>query len=69
MQVLLMLRDDRVGLLEETITVEEPVEKIKGADPAVQVVDALSQALHTGVTRIADRVVAKLVEQAAHAGR
>jgi hypothetical protein len=33
------------------------------------VVDAFSQALHAGVTRIADRVVEKLSERAPHATR
>jgi cholesterol transport system auxiliary component len=67
MQALLVLRDDRMGLLEETITVEQPVAKTEQADQARAVVDALSQALQTGVTRIADRVVAKLSERGAHA--
>jgi cholesterol transport system auxiliary component len=67
MQALLVLRDDRIGLLEETITVEQPVAKAEEADQARAVVDALSQALEAGVTRIADRVVAKLSERAAHA--
>ncbi len=67
MQALLLLRDDRIGLLEETITVEQPVAKTEQADQAGAVVDALSQALQAGVTRIADRVVAKLSERASHA--
>ena len=67
MQALLVLRDDRMGLLEETITVEQPVAKTEQADQARAVVDALSQALQAGVTRIADRVVAKLSERGAHA--
>ena len=67
MQALLVLRDDRMGLLEETITVEQPVAKTEQADQARAAVDALSQALQTGVTRIADRVVAKLSERGAHA--
>jgi cholesterol transport system auxiliary component len=67
MQALLVLRDDRIGLLEETITVEQPVAKTEQADQAGAVVDALSQALQAGVTRIADRVVAKLSERAPHA--
>ena len=69
MQALLQLRDDRVGLLEETITIERPVAKSDGADEARAVVEALSQALHAGVSRISDRVVAKLVERAAQAGK
>lgn len=69
MRARLVLRADRTGLLEETITVEEPVAKSEGADPARAVVDALSQALCAGVARIADRVVAKLAEQAPDAAR
>jgi hypothetical protein len=69
MQALLLLSDDRVGLLTETITVEQPVAKSDGADPTRAVVDAFSQALHAGVTRIADRVVEKLSERAPHATR
>jgi cholesterol transport system auxiliary component len=67
MQVLLVLRDDRTGLLEETITEEQPVARVGQTGEALAVVDALSQALHAGVTRIADRVVAKLSERAPHA--
>jgi cholesterol transport system auxiliary component len=69
MQALLVLRDDRIGLLEETITVDEPVAKTSEAGQARAVVDALSQALQAGVTRIADRVVGKLSEQAQHAAK
>jgi cholesterol transport system auxiliary component len=67
MQALLVLRDDRTGLLEETITVERPVAETEQADQARAVVDAFSQALQAGVTRIADRVLAKLSERASHA--
>jgi cholesterol transport system auxiliary component len=67
MQALLVLRDDRIGLLTETVTVERPVGKSNEADQARAVVEALSQALQAGVTRIADRVVAKLSERATHA--
>ncbi len=64
MQARLLLRDDRVALLAETITVEQPVVK-GGGDPVRAVVDALSSSLRMGVIRIADRVVARLAEQAA----
>src|SRR5205085_5972115 len=63
LQALLVLRDDRTGLLEETITVEQPVPKAVQSDNARALVDALSHALDAGVTRIADRVVAKLSER------
>ncbi|HZR09209.1 MAG TPA: ABC-type transport auxiliary lipoprotein family protein [Myxococcales bacterium] len=66
MQALVVLRDDRIGLLDETITVEQPVEAGQ-ADAARAVVEALSQALHTGVTRIADRVVSKLSDGSTNA--
>ena len=69
MQALLVVTDDRVGLLTETITVAQPVLKRDGADPTPALVDAFSQALHAGVTRIADRVVEKLSERAPHATR
>lgn len=69
MQARMVLRDDRICLLQETITVEQPVAEGVEADRARAVVDALSQALHAGVTRIADHVVAKLAEQASHAAR
>jgi hypothetical protein len=69
MQALLVLRDDRTGLLTETITVDQPVAKTGEADPARALVDALSQALHSGVTRIADHVIAKLSTQAPHAAK
>lgn len=68
LQALLVLRDDRTGLLEETITVDRPVEKSEGPDEARAVVEALSQALHEGVDQIADRVVARL-SQASQAPR
>jgi hypothetical protein len=69
MQALLIVTDDRLGLLAETITVLQPVVKMDGADPTPAVVDAFSQALHAAVTRIADRVVEKLSERAPHAAR
>jgi cholesterol transport system auxiliary component len=62
LQAGLVLRDDRASLLQETITVEQPVASIPGADQAPAVVDAYAQALRAGVSRIADRVVAKLAK-------
>lgn len=64
----LVLRNDRVSLLEETIAVEHPVGNPGGADPIPAVVEALSEALRAGVVRIADRVVARLAEEAPAAG-
>ena len=60
--VRLALRDDRVCLLEETLTVLEPVAKSDPAGQAREVVEALTVALLSGVGQLADRVVAKLVE-------
>jgi hypothetical protein len=56
----LVLRDDRVALLEETITVERPIAVAAGDDRAPAVVEALSQALQAGVARMADRVIAAM---------
>jgi cholesterol transport system auxiliary component len=69
MQVRLMLRDDRLALLDETITLQRPVGASGDADEARAVVDALSQVLRAGVTQMADRVVAKLAEQGARAAK
>lgn len=68
LQVRLLLRGDRHGLLEETITVEQPVAADAGPDRAAALVEALSLALRAGVNRIADQVVARLAEQAAAGG-
>ena len=56
-----------LGLLEETITAEEPVAAAAEAGQAKALVDAISRALNAGVTRIADRVVARLSEEKPHA--
>jgi len=68
-QARVMLRSDGIGLLDETVTIEQPVAEGGKADPARAMVDALSQALNAGVTRIADHVIAKLADadQAQHA--
>jgi len=66
LQALLVLRDDRLGLLEETITIEQPVAK---GEEGQAVADAFSLALHAGVTRIADHVVAKLADRAPRAAQ
>jgi len=65
----LVLRDDRIALLAETITVEQPIAQGEGADPARAVAGALSLALHAGVTRIADRVISRLAERPPDAAR
>ena len=69
LEALLILRDNRVALLQETVTVVQPVEPVKGEEPAGAVAGALSRALHSAVTRIADRVVARLSGEAGRAAR
>lgn len=60
LQALVVLHDERIALLQETVTVEEPLTPAKDADQAVAVVEALSRSLQTAVTRISDRVVGRL---------
>ena len=61
----LVLYDERVGRLEETVTVEAPVRAAPEPDRGRAVAEALSLALRTGVAQIADHVVAKLSAMAA----
>jgi hypothetical protein len=65
LQALLVLRDERLALLEETFTAEAPVAKSGASDHGRAVADALSLALRDAVTRMADRVLARLSEQKA----
>lgn len=60
LQALVVLHDERIGLLEETVTVERPVVLGPKADVPLAVVGALSLALQEGVTQISDKVLAKL---------
>jgi hypothetical protein len=60
-----VLHDERVGRLEETVTVEESIRAAPEADRGRAAAEALSIALRTGVARIADQVVAKLSAMAA----
>lgn len=60
LQALIVLHDERQGLMEETITVKVPVPEAAAEKRQRAVVEALSQALHTAVTQTADRVVARL---------
>ncbi len=64
LQARVVLIDERVALLAETITVEQPIGS-GGSDPVGAAVDAYSLGLRTGVKLIADRVIARLAEQAA----
>lgn len=61
LQVLIVLHDERTGLMEETITVELPVRVTEEAEHPLAVVEALSLALKAGVSQTAERVVTKLV--------
>ncbi len=60
MQARMVLRNESVALLEESIVVEQPVATNPDGDEARSVADALSLALHTGAARIGDRVVQRL---------
>ena len=61
LQVRLVLRDERLALLAETVTVERPIEGPLGGGPQA-VVEALSWALRQAATQVADQVVARLAE-------
>jgi len=67
LQAHVALRNDRIALLGETVTVEQPI-AAGATDPARALVDAYAAALRTGVARIADLVVAKLAEPGPDAG-
>ena len=69
LQALLILRDDRLSLYQETVSVEQPVAPSDEAGRERALLEAFSAALQTGVTRIADQVVAKLVLQPTRASR
>jgi cholesterol transport system auxiliary component len=69
MQARLALRDDRLILFQETVTVEQPVAPSEGAGQARALVEAFSSVLRTGVTRISDQVMAQLAEQSPQASR
>lgn len=60
LQALVVLHDERIGLLEETVTVERPVVLGPKVDVPLAVVGALSLALQEGVSQISDKVLAKL---------
>jgi cholesterol transport system auxiliary component len=59
LQAVILLHDERVVRLEETVTVERPV-RSTSPDDAGAVVAALSEALRAGVTYIADKVAAQV---------
>ncbi|HEY3353718.1 MAG TPA: ABC-type transport auxiliary lipoprotein family protein, partial [Polyangia bacterium] len=59
-QVIVRLHDDRLVRWEQTVTVEQPVVRAKGGDPAEAAVEAIGGALRAAVDRIADRVVREL---------
>jgi cholesterol transport system auxiliary component len=61
-QVVITLDDDRVGGLQETIRVEEPVRAHTEDDAANAAVAAWASALQRCVAQISDRVVARLAQ-------
>jgi len=61
-QVTVTLRDARVVLWEETLTIEQPVGAARKGDIADAVVTALGESLRITVDRIADGVVRELAE-------
>jgi cholesterol transport system auxiliary component len=69
LQALLILRDDRLSLYQETISVEQAVAPSDEAGRERALLEAFSGALQIGVTRIADQVVAQLVPPPAQATR
>lgn len=67
-QALVMMHDERTGLLQETVTVEQPIES-KDADPTPALVEALARALKIAVAQISDKAVARLAAMPAMQGR
>ena len=59
-EVSVTLRDERLVLWEETLTIEQPVGAAHNGDMADAVVTALGESLRITVDRIADRVVREL---------
>jgi cholesterol transport system auxiliary component len=59
-QVKVTLRDARLVLWEETLTIEQPVGAVRNGDVADAVVTALGESLRIAVDRIADGVVREL---------
>jgi cholesterol transport system auxiliary component len=60
LQAVAILHDERIGRLEQTITVERPIEGVAGARKNDAWVQALSEALAQGVAEISDRVLAQV---------
>jgi cholesterol transport system auxiliary component len=59
-QAIVTLDHDRLGLLQHTITVEQPVRSSAHADPAAVMVDTLARALQLCVAQIVERVLVTL---------
>ena len=66
-QIAVELRDQRLMLWEETVTVDQPIPDDRKGDPADAVVGALGEALRVAVDRIADRVGSELTKASAAA--
>jgi cholesterol transport system auxiliary component len=69
LQALLVLRDDRLSLYQETVSVEQAVAPGDEAGRERALIEAYSAVLRAGVTRIADQVVTQLVSLPAQASR
>jgi cholesterol transport system auxiliary component len=59
-EAVVVLHDERVVQLEQTVRVERPVRAARDDASAAAVVKALAEALHAAVVRIADEVSARL---------
>jgi cholesterol transport system auxiliary component len=69
LQALLVLRDDRVSLFQETVNVEQAVAPGDEAGRERALLEAYSAVLRAGVTRIADQAVGQLAALPAEASR
>ena len=54
------LHDDRLGLLQESLTLEQPVPPGPEAERPRAVAEAFGRVLHAAVAQVADRVVVRL---------
>jgi cholesterol transport system auxiliary component len=59
-QVIMTLDDDRLGMLQQTITIEQAVRADAGGSSPEPIVDALARALQSCVAQIVDRVLVTL---------
>jgi cholesterol transport system auxiliary component len=69
LQALLILRDDRLSLYQETVSAEQAVAPGDEGGRERALIEAYSAVLRAGVTRIADQVVTQLVSMPDQASR